>query len=247
MIAAIIALYFSVASISIVAGAQTPKEFDVASIRLNKSGGESFNVSTSAGGRLIVKNITVNRLIQLAFDVRLPQVSAAPAWTEAERYDIAAKADTPERPALKDLNRWCQALLVSRFSLTFHWTTKELPGYLLVVAKGGPKLQPNADAPGPEISYGKGWIETSKTSVAEFASVLARSLEGNVVDNTGIKDVFDFKLRWTPDPLAAEPTVDPLGPSIFTALQEQCGLRAESRKVPVSVIVLDHIDRPSEN
>jgi len=117
----------------------------------------------------------------------------------------------------------------------------------LVVAKGGPKPKPNTDAPGPEISYGKGWIETSKTSVAEFASVLARSLEGNVVDGTGIKGIFDFKLRWTPDLPTPEPTADPVGPSIFTALQEQCGLRAEPRKVPVNVIVIDHVDRPSEN
>jgi uncharacterized protein (TIGR03435 family) len=145
------------------------------------------------------------------------------------------------------MNIWCQALLASRFGLKFHWEIKQIAEFFLIAAKGGPKLHPNDGAPGPEVSYGKGWIETSKTSIPEFASVLARALEGNVVDDTGIQGVFDFKLRWTPDQTAEVPVTDPQGASIFAALKEQYGLKVESRKGPVRVLVIDHIDRPSEN
>jgi uncharacterized protein (TIGR03435 family) len=111
-----------------------------------------------------------------------------------------------------------------------------------VAAKGGAKLHPNTDAPGPEISYGKGWIQTSRTTVAELASVLARSLDANVEDATGITGLFDFQLRWSPDDSPDAP-----GPTLFTALREQCGLRLEARKGPVKAMVVDEVARPTEN
>jgi uncharacterized protein (TIGR03435 family) len=106
------------------ARAQKPAEFEFASIRQNISGQESFRVNTSEGGRFEVRNISVERLIQLAFDLRASQVIGSPGWTGSERYDIVARAGTRERPTLEDMKTWCQALLASRFALRFHWETR---------------------------------------------------------------------------------------------------------------------------
>jgi len=150
-------------------------------------------------------------------------------------------------------------LLADRFKLKLHRESKEMQGYGLIVGKSGPKLQ--------EVELaGKGWsrnrvdgIEGQEISMARLAEILAGRLGRPVVDLTGIKGVFDLKLSWTPDPAmvknpaenkespAVDSMSDPSGLSIFSALQEQLGLRLEARKVPGEIIVIDHVERPAEN
>jgi bla regulator protein blaR1 len=167
-----------------------------------------------------------------------------------------------------------QSLLADRFKVTLHHDTKELPIYALVVAKNGPKLHESAAAPedtappgpltpdGPQPRHsirmrGRGDLSISAESLDMFADLLSRQLGRLVVNKTGLNGNYDFTLKWTPDesqgqmpggpPGDAAPPPDASGPTIFTALQEQLGLKLESQKGPVDTIVIDHVERPSEN
>jgi len=144
-----------------------------------------------------------------------------------------------------------QALLADRFKLALHRDTKELPVYALTIARGGPKLSASGGE-FPRMRIGRGQIEAQKWTMAKFASDLARQLGRPVIDRTELAGTYDFKLEWTPDesqPGSAEPggerTISVVGPSIFTALQEQLGLRLESTKGPVEILVVDHVEKPS--
>ncbi|HUI77468.1 MAG TPA: TIGR03435 family protein [Bryobacteraceae bacterium] len=154
-----------------------------------------------------------------------------------------------------------QALMADRFHLMVHRETKEQPVYTLVISKNGSKLQPAAasDAPG-RIRMGRGELTGEAVQVQMLAAALANVVDRPVIDKTGLSGNFNLKLEWTPDPgqspgnpgpppagAAAQPPSDPNRPSIFTALQEQLGLRLESDKGPVEMIVIDHVEKPSEN
>jgi uncharacterized protein (TIGR03435 family) len=192
-------------------------------------------------------------LIGLAYDVFDSQISGGPNWLDTEKYDIQAKAGS----ALKvwRMRLMLQSLLAERFRLALHRETKEEPIYELVVAKGGPKIEPAAGAKTPgHLRVGTGQL----TGIAAPISWLTQSLSGNldryVVDKTGLNGNYNFTLQWTPDmgqlpqqrPDALPPP-DASGPSIFTALQEQLGLQLKSEKGPVETLVIDHAERPSAN
>jgi uncharacterized protein (TIGR03435 family) len=173
-------------------------------------------------------------------------------------------------------HRMLQALLVDRFKLTLHRETRDLPAFALVIAKNGPKLQeskpgdtfPNGvKVPGGPLSprsihLGPGQLAGHGIPVASLVDLLSQRLGRIVVDKTGLKGVYDFTLQWTPDqspaamPVGQEngkpetdnaPPPESSGPSLFTAIQEQLGLKLESTKGPVEVLVIDHVERPSEN
>jgi len=168
-----------------------------------------------------------------------------------------------------------QALLADRFRLAVHTETKEASIYALTIAKGGPKLTASkpSDAPPPNLppgaivrNYptdgpprggmmrmnGPGNLTVTAMTIAQFATLLSSQLHRTIVDQTGLTGAYDFTLQWTPDNLPASPTgdaqaSDPTGPTIFTAVQEQLGLKLESSKGPVKTIVIDHIEPPSDN
>jgi bla regulator protein blaR1 len=163
-----------------------------------------------------------------------------------------------------------QALLEDRFQLRFHRETKELPVYALVVAKGGPKLTPSQQKAGnrrPMMRMGRGRIESEGVAMAQLADMLSMEQGRKVIDRTGLTGNYDIKLEYTPDQSQGPgpggppgggpgpgpeggmgpPPPDPNGPSIFTALQEQLGLKLESQKGPVEILVIDHVEKPSEN
>jgi uncharacterized protein (TIGR03435 family) len=170
--------------------------------------------------------------------------------------------------------RMVQSLLADRFHLQVHRETKEMPVYALVIGKNGSKLKPSAppppdaDAPGPKgpmgpgrrfqgMRMGRGELEAQSAAVAFLAQSLSNALGRTVIDETGLKGTFDFTLKWTPDesqgPMmrppgeAAAPPPDASGPDIFTAIQEQLGLKLESKKGPVDILVIDHAEPPSAN
>lgn len=140
-----------------------------------------------------------------------------------------------------------QSLLADRFGFQHHRESKEGSIYTLSVVKSGAKLQPAAEPQGRQIeNRGKDHLNALNVPVAEFARVLQIQVGRVVVDKTGVPGAFDFRLTWTPD-ASLDGVPDGAGPSIFTALQEQYGLRLESRKGPVEMIVVDHIERPTED
>jgi uncharacterized protein (TIGR03435 family) len=169
-----------------------------------------------------------------------------------------------------------QSLLADRFKLKLIHETKELPAYALVVAKNGPKLheaKPDDTYPngikGPDgqghpqmMRMGPGELTGQGLSMASLVHLLSQQLGRNVLDHTGLKDKYDFTLKWAPEPgegmmlrgpeggnpgAESAPPAESSGPSIFTAIQEQMGLKLESTKAPAEVLVIDHVERPSEN
>jgi bla regulator protein blaR1 len=226
--------------------AQEQPSFEVATVKSNHSAGNAAGLRQRAGGGVISNNGSIRMMIQYAYDLRPFQVVGGPSWVDGDRFDINAKATgaTPEQVRLM-----MRRLLADRFKLAVHRETRDLPMYTLVVARGGPKLTAAAgdttEINGVERrGDGTTTVKFQKVPMAMLARTLARMLQHQVSDGTGLTGEYDFMLRWTPD----QAGMDEPGPSIFTALQEQLGLKLESRKGPVEVLVIDHVERtPMEN
>jgi uncharacterized protein (TIGR03435 family) len=253
-----------IAGAASVALMQAQPAFEVASIKPNNSGAGNRNIRPSAG-RLSVFNMTLKDLVMFAYQVREFQVSGGPGWITADQYDIEAKAEG--NPDQNQMRLMLQALLQDRFKLAVRHDTKELPIYELTVAKGGFKLQPqkagdcikfdpdNPPAPGHKnsdfcgnLSNGRGSFDGTSASMADLATMFSYSVGRKVVDKTGIAGNFRVHLTFAPDEVAggAAAPAD-AGPSFFTALQEQIGRKLESAKGPVEVVVIEHVEKPSEN
>jgi bla regulator protein BlaR1 len=226
--------------------AQDLPSFEVATVKPNHSGSMAVNLRQRPGGGVISTNGSIRMLIQQAYDLRPFQIVGAPSWLDADRFDINAKATGAKQEQIRLM---MQRLLAERFKLAVHRETRDLPMYTLVIAKGGPKLTASTvDATeingGPPAGDGTTTVKFQKVPMSMLARTLARMLQHQVSDSTGLTGEYDFTLRWTPD----QTVVDEPGPSVFTALQEQLGLKLESRKGPVEVLVIDHVERtPTEN
>jgi bla regulator protein BlaR1 len=218
-------------------------EFEVASVKPHKPQPGPLSVSTSVeNGRLNYTNVTLKNCIRQAYRLRPYQVSGGPAWVADDRYDIVAKSESPADRA--QVMRMLQTLLADRFKLKFHIETKEMPVYSLVVAKNGLRIkEANDDGNGTQIDGDpRHPLVARNISMAGFAGTLSRlqELDRPVIDATGLKGVFNFTLDYSSD--AAAPS-DNAGPSIFTALTEQLGLKLEAGKGPVDILVIDHVER----
>ncbi len=192
------------------------------------------------------------------------RIVGLPSWTKSERYDVEAKVDYEDVPKWKALSLTqkslaLQPLLVTRFNLQFHHETRERPTYSLVVAKNGPKLRkaqhvvtnptgtgsPDGTGDRVESTVTPGKIVLTGSSLSLLANLLSsQGLSHTVVDKTGLTESYDITLQWSPEDIASS---DASLPSLFTALQEQLGLKLEYNKNPIDVIVIDHIERPSAN
>ena len=254
-----------------VLAAQTP-QFEVASIKPANRDDHSIDIHFQSGGRFVANGITVKVLIQQAFDIRNVQISGGPSWIESVPFDITARtevttiSDTTDASLFTDDQRKIQmttnrqrlqALLADRFQLRFHRETREQPVYALVVVKNGSRMKVSQNAPqGRDASMrrGRGRISGQHMSMALLAEGLTGALGRTVIDKTGLTGTYDINLEWTPDavptpggtPDTAAPN-DASRPSLFTALQEQLGLRVESEKGPVQQFVIDAVGKPSEN
>ena len=226
-------------------GAGPRLAFDVASIKPHPPTPGPFRSSTQVDPQGIrYSNVTLKSAIAQAYSVASYQISGGPEWLASERYDILAKAAAPApKPQLMLMLR---ALLEERFGLRLHQETRELPIYALVVGKGGPKIRPVEDTGATELGGGDDHQLTARqVSMETLAKTFSRQFGIQVVDLTNIRGVFDFNLDYAPDDVA--PSDDGLAPSIFTALQEQLGLRLDPRRNPVEVVVIDHAQKPSQN
>jgi uncharacterized protein (TIGR03435 family) len=230
------------------ASAQQPQVLEVASVRPSRNAMTDSNLN-SVRGRLTATNVTVKELIRLAYSVKDYQLERAPAWLGSERFDIAAKSVSGSASRIEEEKLLVRELLADRFQLKTHQESKQMPVYLLVVAKGGPKLTPHNDA-GTRTRGGCGRLVGRRMTPDGLATMLSRPLGREVLNRTGLSGEYDIQLDFTPDsgPCRGTAESDPSGlPSIYTALQQQLGLKLESTKGFVEILVVDHVERPSEN
>ncbi|MGB6827571.1 MAG: TIGR03435 family protein [Terracidiphilus sp.] len=247
--------------------------FEVAIIRPTDPERTQSSIGINQGGSFQARAISMKELIQFAFDLGYfavdQRIAGGPKWIGTARFDLDAKCDDqtasafvkiPIKKQLPTEQAMVRALLADRFKLRLHHETRVIPVLVLVPAHGGPKLTvaANADADDPFGPDGPpGNWKAEGVSMDELATGLSQlsDVDGRiVVDKTGLKGRFDFKLKWTPDNPAAdqagvnnEVKPDPSSPSLFTALEEQLGLKLEASKQPVDVLVIDSADLPSAN
>ena len=216
--------------------------------------------SGSRGRQFSTINTTLNDLITFAYGIHAKQISGGPGWLESEKFDLAAQPNGEGQPNDKQWKGMVQKLLADRFQLAFHRDKKELSVYAIVVGKDGPKLTKNEGNPNglPGLFFrGLGVLPATNATMADFAGVMQGAvLDRPVVDQTGLTGRWDFTLTWTPDefqfgglgarmPPPANDAAAP--PDLFTAFQEQLGLKLESTKAPAEVFVIDRVEKPSEN
>jgi uncharacterized protein (TIGR03435 family) len=223
--------------------------FEVATIKPADSNELKGNFRIG-GHRIYIENQSVDSLLSVAYAIHQKQIVDGPAWLDT-RYDIVGQADVEGVPNLHQIQEMLQKLLASRFDLTFHREKRELSIYAITVAKGGPKLAKSANnsngLPTQSGSGSGGQLirKFTNNSMSDFALGMQAFLDKPVVDETGLAGRYDFVLKWTPDELS---TNDPNAPpGIFTAVQEQLGLKLEPTKGPTHVLVIGHVERPTEN
>jgi uncharacterized protein (TIGR03435 family) len=252
--------YFAYFLCALAVHAQT---FEVASVKPSPSGGlrggcHGIDSKSSRDqpddppplGRCVITGARLSHLISIAYDFpNYGLMKDAPDWVMngTERFNVQAKAEDSNSTD-GQLKKMLQLLLADRFKLKFHWETRDEPGFALVVGRNGPKFQkaasdesglkfggsanPRSPREGGLFSFG-----ARTYSMAMLAMLLTAYGPGQVVDKTGLTGVYDFNLSWD----------ETAGPSVFTALNEQLGLRLESRKVPVSFFIFESAQRPSAN
>jgi uncharacterized protein (TIGR03435 family) len=234
--------------------AQNPatQRFEVASIKPDQSG-DGGSRSSNNTGRFSATNMSAFTLILNAYDMREYQVFNAPSWARTERYDVnAVWPGQPGEPRTRFMTM-LQNMLADRFGLKAHYERRELPIYELVRARSdgrlGEKLKPSSEAAPGSNAAGGGRItgagpasfRMQRAELSVLAGQLGSFVGRPVVDRTGLTGQFDLQLTWVPDQVAADPT----GPSIFTAIQEQLGLKLEAARGTVDVLVIDSVERPT--
>jgi len=245
-------------------------QFDIISV---KPGKDNMTRMQFTPNGLRGTGVTVRFLLYEGYGgINHEQVIGEPAWTNTDGFDVEAKVAPADLPTLDKMTfeqrrTMFQSILTDRFKLVVHHETRELPIYVLSVAKGGPKLKPSAPddpaTPTPRrigMMINNGEVTANDAQLSTLVTVLSRTLGRTIIDKTGLTGNYDFTLAYAPEEggsqqpgaggaageaLPAPPSDS--APSIFTALQEQLGLKLESTKGPVDVIVVDHIEKPSDN
>jgi len=249
--------------------ASPPLVYDAVSIRANTSGSGGISVNTSADS-IRITNMPLKQLLVNAYGIREGLISGLPGWADKARFDVNAKVLDRDAAELKKLTNeqrraMMLALVEERFHVKAHVEVKTLPVYELVCSKDGPKFKestalpydPNADPAKPRgksagsMSMRPGEMTSWGMELTQLTGTLAGVLERNVIDKTGLTGKYDLHLRWTPDNAPAPmlngaPDPDP-PPPLFTALQEQLGLKLVAAKGPVETLVVDHVEQPTEN
>jgi bla regulator protein blaR1 len=237
-----------------------PQKYEVSSVKPNSDGDFHSAFRIERDGTLYATGITLRRLMMTAYQVQGFRLVGGPGWVSDKRWDVQAK---PSRAASdKQIGPMLRGLLEDRFQLRVHSETRNMPVYELTVGPHGSKLQRVDDSNIKlDIRTGTGFIRFTKATVATFASQLSYALARPVMDKTGISGEFNFDLEWTPVPgedggptssglpagTPEQPAPTPDGPSIFTAIEEQMGLRLKSGRGPVKVVVIDSAQMPPAN
>jgi uncharacterized protein (TIGR03435 family) len=226
-----------------------PPQFEVASIKPSPSTNAQRAPMSTDPARIAYNSFSPKILLQIAYKMPEWGIAGGPNWLDSDRYDVAAKI--PPGASSDQVPVMLQALLAERFHLSIRRETRQLPVYELTIAKNGPRLKPGETGEqwaGAVMKGGilKGRIELHQLTMPGLAEVLASKTGRPVIDMTRLKGAFDISLTWTPDdtPVSGSNAGDP---SLYTAIREQLGLRLDAAKASVEVIVITHIERPSEN
>jgi uncharacterized protein (TIGR03435 family) len=235
--------------------AGTDPAFEVATIKPSPGSLEGPRYSLR-GRNFIALRASLRDLIKLAYGVHASQVVSAPAWIASDQYDVEGVPRGEGMPNDRQLKAMLQKLLADRFQLAFHREQRELPAFVIILASGTPKLAPT-QAPGslPVAGVGPGLFYGVNATTTDFATALqGAAMDRPVVDQTGLTGRWDFRLEWTPDPAQFGGRASQVGPpdanrppALFTAIQEQLGLKIESKRAPVDVLVIDRVEKPSDN
>lgn len=251
--------------------AQTPAgpRFEVASVKPNRSGDPHGTVVVQPGGRYAAVNISVSQLVSEAYGLQSGQLVGGPDWTRTDRVDITATAGGDIQPGAVDsggfsrLQLMLQALLADRFRLVVHRDSREQSIYALVRARSdgtlGPKMRlSTADCALPlaaicAVRLGHGRLSAGDATMAQLAASLSSTVQRVVRDRTGLTGRYSMEVSFTPERMpqgpapspgaVSPPAIDPNGTSIFTVLQEELGLKLESARAPVDIVVIDSIER----
>ena len=224
--------------------------FEVATIRPADPNdhNQGFNLD---GRRISIEDVSLTSTICFAYSIQKTQIINAPPWFDDLSWNINGLPDVEGAPSWPQYRRMLQKLLSTRFGLVMHPDKRELSIYALIVAKGGPKLEksksdPDALSGGSGHGIGSGqYMRFTNVTMAEFSQTMDLMVDKPVVDQTHLPGRYDFTLLWTPDTLRAPEPDAP--PGLFTAVQEQLGLKLEATRGPADVFVIDHAERPSAN
>lgn len=227
-------------------------EFSVASVRPgDPSAGRGSVEYQPEAGRFTSNSATLDQLIGFAYDIRPHQIIGGPGWRGSAGFTIEAKADRPlpSGPVGTQMFRtMLQKLLIERFKLIAHEEMRETTVYELGIAKDGSKLKEDTKEVGG-VRMASGEFVGTAAPMFLLVNQLSRQLGRTVVDKTGLTGKYDFSLKWQPDPGLSGPDASSQGsgPSIFTAVQEDLGLRLQSAKAQVKFIVIDRLEKPDAN
>jgi uncharacterized protein (TIGR03435 family) len=204
------------------------------------------------GRQFVLENRSVETLLLVGYGVHKKQIVNAPDWIRTERWDVRGVPDVPGQPSLRQMQALARKVLTERFGLVTHTEKREIEVYALTVAKGGEKMTPSAGDPNglpDENDNDNGGVRTMRAanmSMSEFALIMKFFMDRPIVDQTGLAGRYDFLLKWLFDESKAPPDGS-APPGLFTAIQEQVGLKLEPVKAQTDVLVLDAVERPSAN
>lgn len=230
-----------------IAFAQAPRpSFEVASLKPSRPDERVF-YNLEAGGRYIANGLTLNLLIANAYAIPEFRISGGPGWRDSDKFNLEAKVGIQLPPwpdSQKQLSLMIQSLLEDRFKLALHRETRQETIYELVVAKGGSKLAMAKDGESAGFEMGPGRIHSMAVPLEYLTTNLAYVVGRTVIDKTGLGGKYSYIVTYTPDDA---PPADANAASLFTALRDQLGLRLQSAKGPVEILVIDHVEKPDAN
>jgi uncharacterized protein (TIGR03435 family) len=232
--------------------ADADPSLEVAAIKLSDPDARGTSFHTE-GRRLDIKNQTIHNMLAFAYGIHSKQIVDEPGWLATDRYDVDGIIDTEGQPSLKQLQSMLKKLLADRFQLKMHHESRELSVYALTVAKDGPRLTRSKGDPnllGDENDQNRNGVVTQSIvnmSMTDFTLIMQYYVDRPIVDQTNLTGKWDMKWTWTSDEgrLPADAVNPP--PGLFTAIQEQLGLKLEAKRAPADVFVIDHVERPSAN
>jgi uncharacterized protein (TIGR03435 family) len=254
-------LPFGIARAQGTAGNGTPKpqmmatdadpDWEVATVRPGNPDDTNGQRIRFRGRYVMILDHTVEDILLIGYGVQKSQLAGEPDWVKTERWDVDGVPDVEGEPSMRQLQAMMQKILMERFELKSHREQRVMPVFALTVAKGGPKITPDVSDPNGWINQqnsaanGRDVENLKNASMPDLAQILQFRVDRPVVDQTGLKGRYDFKLQWTTD--EAQTTQPDAPPGLFTAIQEQIGLKLEPVKAPADVLVIDNVRRSGAN
>jgi uncharacterized protein (TIGR03435 family) len=226
-------------------------DWDVVTVKPSDEEGNNSGFH-SQGRRMTIQHRTVKDMLVIGYGMHAKQLAGMPGWAESDRWDVEGVVDVEGKPDLAQLQSLVRKILAERFGLRAHTERREMGVYAITVTKGGPKLKKSASDPNGSMSEndndngGQRTMHITNATMGDLALVMKYAADRPVVDQTGLTGRYDFQMKWTSDDSKA-PTDGTAAPGLFTAVQEQLGLKLEPVKAAADVLVIDKVERPGAN